>query len=299
MSEQAVAKKQLSAAALQRLKELQQKEITESAVYEYLAGKVKGEDNRKIMARLSKDELRHYNVWKGYTDIDMKPQKSHVLFHKLMARIFGYTFAAKVMENNEGRAQRDYDALTAEVPESAQIRDEEVIHEAALLKMTKEESLSYIGSIVLGLNDALMELVALLSGITFTLQDTKMAGLAALIVGICSTLAVGATEFLAARSQGHGSGMKAALYTGLGFFLTTLLLVIPYFALPSEAFTAAFICMAVIAVIIIALFNYYVSVVNNFNFKARFFQMLAISTVIGAVVYLVAHTAGGLLGVHL
>ena len=59
--------------------------------------------------------------------------------------------------------------------------------EKALLEMLDEERLKYVGSMVLGLNDALVELTGSLAGFTFAMQNTKLIALSGLIV-YCSPL---------------------------------------------------------------------------------------------------------------
>ena len=114
--------KNISASALAIIKKMQQGELTESVIYQKIAQFAKGEENKQTLRRLSAEEKAHYEIWKSYTGIEMKPQKLKVLKYTLLARILGFTFAVKLMERGEEHAQDVYEQLTAEVPESAQIR---------------------------------------------------------------------------------------------------------------------------------------------------------------------------------
>ena len=67
--------KLLSKEALKIIKKMQQSEITESVIYEKIANFAKGEENKKTLLRLAKEEKNHYEIWKKYTNIEMKPQK--------------------------------------------------------------------------------------------------------------------------------------------------------------------------------------------------------------------------------
>mgnify|MGYP003296558385 CR=1 FL=1 len=116
--------------------------------------------------RIIAEEKAHYEIWKKYTGIEMKPQKGKVFRYKLLARFFGFTFAVKLMENGEGNAQEEYAQLLKDVPESIHIREQEEEHEHSLLGMLDEERLQYVGSMVLGMNDALGELTGSLAGFT-------------------------------------------------------------------------------------------------------------------------------------
>ncbi len=68
--------------------------------------------------------------------------------------------------------------------ESARIKEQEAEHEEALLGMLDEERLQYVGSMVLGMNDALIELTGSLAGFTFAMQNTRLIALSGLIMGI-------------------------------------------------------------------------------------------------------------------
>ena len=133
--------KKLSAKALAVVKKMQQSELDESVIYEKIARFAKGEENKQTLRRLAREEKAHYEIWKRYTGIEMKPRKIKVLRYALIARILGFTFAVKLMERGEGNAQEEYAVLEAEVAESAQIRKDEIEHEQALLAMLDEERL--------------------------------------------------------------------------------------------------------------------------------------------------------------
>ena len=142
-------KKSVSQAALNIICRMQQNELTESEIYRRIAAFAKGEENRQTLLRLAREERAHYEIWKQYSGKEMKPQMGKVLKFTLLARIFGFTFAVKLMERGEGNAQEEYALLTQEVEESVQIREQEEEHEQALLAMLDEERLQYVGSMVL------------------------------------------------------------------------------------------------------------------------------------------------------
>lgn len=289
-------KKQLSKLALSIIKKMQQNELTESVIYEKIAKFAKGEENKKTLLRLSSEEKAHYNIWKNYTDIEMKPQRAKVLKYTLIARLLGFTFAVKLMERGEEMAQDKYELLTNEVEESVHIREQEHEHEQALLAILDEESLHYVGSMVLGLSDALVELTGSLAGFTFALQNTRLIALSGLIVGISATFSMASSEFLSAKSEGRNDAMKSCLYTGIAYLVTVALLILPYLLFPTSKFLAALICMLVIVVAIIAGFTYYTSVARDESFKSRFFEMAIISISVAVISFVVGILAKKFLG---
>ncbi len=288
----------LSEKALAIIRKMQQGELTESAIYKNIAKFAKGEENKKTLRRLAKEEFAHYEIWKKYTDIEMKPQRRKVFFFTLIARFLGFTFAVKLMEKGEGNAQLEYAVLAEEVEESAQIRQQEIEHEEALLKMLDEEQLHYVGSMVLGLSDALVELTGSLAGFTFALQNTRLIALSGLIVGISATFSMASSEFLSAKSEGRTDALKSCSYTGIAYLITVVLLILPYLLFGAAQYIPALVCMLFIIVLIIAGFTYYTSVALDQPFGTRFLEMAAISIGVAVISFVVGILAKRFLGVE-
>ena len=276
---------------------MQQSELTESVIYHEIAKFAKGEENKKVLERLSQEEKNHYEIWKSYTKKEMKPQKMKIFKYKLLARIFGFTFAVKLMENGEEHSQDTYNQLAEEVEESVIIRQQEEEHEKALLDMLDEERLQYVGSMVLGLNDALVELTGSLAGFTFALQDTKVVALSGLIIGISATFSMAASEFLASRSEGRNDAFKSCLYTGIAYLITVVLLILPYILLSN--YLVALICMLVTVILIITVFTYYTSIAQDEPFMSRFLEMSLISVSVAVISFGVGILAKQLFGIEI
>ena len=287
----------LSPAALAVIRKMQQSELTESVIYEKIAAFAKGDENKQTLLRLSREEKAHYLIWKKYTNQEMKPESLKVLKYTMIARTLGFTFAVKLMERGEENAQVEYDLLAREVAESTAIRQQEEEHEQALLAMLDEERLQYVGSMVLGLNDALVELTGSLAGFAFALQNTRLVALSGLIVGISATFSMASSEFLAARSEGRSDALKSCSYTGIAYLLTVIALIAPYLIFPETMFIPALLCMLGMVILIIAGFTYYTSVAQDQPFKSRFLEMALISVGVAVVSFVVGILAKMFLGV--
>lgn len=290
---------QLSVQVLEIIRKMQQNELTESVIYEKIAAFAKGDENRQTLLRLSREERAHYDIWKKYTGIEMKPQTGKVLKFTMLARVLGFTFAVKLTEKGEENAQEEYALLAEAVPESIQIRTQEEEHEQSLLGMLDEERLQYVGSMVLGLNDALVELTGSLAGFAFALQNNRLIALSGLIVGISATFSMASSEFLAARSEGRSDALKSCSYTGIAYLITVVLLIAPYLLFGAAQYIPALICMLVMVVLIIAGFTYYTSVAQDQPFKSRFLEMALISIGVAVVSFVVGILAKKFLGVDL
>ena len=291
--------KELSKKAREIIERMQQNELTESFIYREIATVAKGDLNKQTLLRLADEEKAHYEIWKSYTGIEMKPEKLKIFKFKLIARVLGFTFAVKLMENGEGLAQNEYEVLVTEVEEGAHIREQESEHETALLEMLDEERLQYVGSMVLGMNDALVELTGSLAGFTFAMQNTRLIALSGLIMGISATFSMASSEFLAAKSEGRTDALKSCSYTGIAYLITVALLIAPYLIFGNEAYMYALFSMIAVVILIIAGFTYYISVAKGEKFKPRFLEMSLISIGVAVISFGVGILAKKFLGVDL
>ena len=254
----------------------QETEITEYHIYSRLAKRIKSEKNADILEKIAQDELRHYEGWKKYSQQEVKPKWFRIWYYYILNLIFGFTFAVKLMERGEEKAQANYKAVSEVIPEAKEYEAEEDKHEQQLLEMLEEERLEYAGSVVLGLNDALVELTGALAGLTLALQDVKLIALSGLITGIAASFSMAASEYLSTRSEKTTKDpIRAAIYTGIAYIVTVALLVLPY--LLFENYILDLVITLVIAVLIIAIFNYYISVAKDEPFRERFLEMAGLS----------------------
>jgi VIT1/CCC1 family predicted Fe2+/Mn2+ transporter len=260
------------------LLDLQRGEITEHHIYRKIAAHQDAR-NREVLERIADQELGHYAIWKRYTRQDVAPDSLRIWFYYLIARCMGMTFAIKLMEGVEKRAQANDIGLVDQVPEAREILLNEENHERDLIALIDEERLKYVGSVVLGLNDALVEFTGTLAGLTFAIQNSQIIAVAGLIMGVAASLSMAASEYLSQRSDGGPTNpFRASIYTGALLILPYLILGSPYSAL---VFTLAG------AVLVIFLFTFYISVAKDLPFWRRFGEMLLISLGIAAISFVI------------
>jgi VIT1/CCC1 family predicted Fe2+/Mn2+ transporter len=287
---------ELPAAVRRRLLIFQRQEITEYHIYRNIARWVREPENRRVLEQIAEDEKRHAEDWKRYTGVPSVPDRTAVTKYTFLSRLLGFTFAIKLMENGEEQAQKNYEQLRPYVPEIDDwIRDEDS-HEHQLLDMLDEESLQYIGSVVLGLNDALVELTGALAGYTLALQNTRLIALTGLITGIAAALSMAASEYLSTRAEKTAKHpVRAAVYTGIAYILTVALLIAPYLLIGNYFLDLAIALLS--AVLVIAAFNYYLSVAKGESFRARFLEMAGISLGVAGFSFLLGFLIREFLGV--
>ncbi len=272
----------LDNAVKRTLMQAQKNEITEYHIYSWLARAVPGEQNSQTLHNIANDERRHYDVWKKYTGAEVAPDRLKMWFYYLVSRVFGFTFGIKLMEAGEEKAQVNYNDLPPEIVEADAVARDENDHENELIGILDEERLKYTGSMVLGLNDALVELTGALAGLTLALQNTRLIALTGTITGVAAAFSMAASEYLSTKSEEDGkSPIKASLYTGLAYIFTVIALITPYLLLDNF-----YVCLALslaAAVIIIALFNYYIAVAKSLSFRSRFLEMAGLSLGVAAL----------------
>jgi VIT1/CCC1 family predicted Fe2+/Mn2+ transporter len=289
---------ELDTATRQALAVAQRNEITENLIYTRLSTLVKNAANGELLARIGADELRHYRYWKGFSGRDEAPALGKVRCYVLLARLFGLTFALKLMERGEVGAQAAYARLAAAIPGAKGIAGDEDDHEHQLIAMLDEEMLKYVGSVVLGLNDALVELTGALAGFTLAMQNVRLIGMTGLITGIAASLSMATSEYVSTKSEkGERNPGKAALYTGIAYVVTVIWLIFPYFLVGS--FLVALAWTMLNALLVILFFTFYVSVAQDLPFRRRFVETVAISFGVAALSFGIGYLVRQVLGIEI
>lgn len=290
---------QLSLTTAQRraILRTQQTEITEFYIYQSLASATKEMANRRILQRIANEEKKHAEFWASYTKHPLQANQWRIGYYRLVAKLLGFTFVVKLMENAEETAQVNYQTLAKSIPAALAIEKEETAHEKQLIALLDEERLRYVGSMVLGLNDALVELTGALAGLTLALQNHTLVAISGLITGIAASLSMAASEYLSVKTGSEKKDpLKSAVYTGGMYIVTVCILIAPYF-LAANIFVS--LAWALInAVLIILFFTYYVSVAQEVPFKRHFLEMAGISLGVSALTFLIGLLVRNVLGVE-
>ncbi len=262
------------------IEEIQKDEITEYEIYTSLARKEKDPEKTKMLNQIANDELRHYSYWKEWTGKDIKPSAGKKLFYLTLAKIFPRSFVLKLMERGEELSQERYEYVASRLPQTAHIIEEERDHETKLLNLIEEDILKYISSVVLGMNDALVEMIGALAGMSQAIKDSSVIAMAAFLTGFAASLSMAAAEYLstreeAATDEGHTkSPLKAAVVTGISYIFVVAILVLPFLLLDNTLISLSIAVASAIG--IIAFFNFFVSVIRERPFWKNFLEMTLI-----------------------
>jgi VIT1/CCC1 family predicted Fe2+/Mn2+ transporter len=263
--------------------------LTDHYLYSKLAKREKDPHNKELLEKIARDELGHYYFWKKITEIEMKPRRFQLWLFYFISILFGLSFGIRLMEMGENKTQYLYKELIGKVNGIERLLKDEEEHEEALIAAIKEERLNYVGSIVLGLNDALVELTGTLAGLTFALANSKIVAFSGLITGIAASFSMASSEYLSKKQEeSHSKAIKSALYTGVAYIIAVILLILPYLLMPANVVVSIFNLniagiyfslgiTILVVILIIMIFNFYISVAKKLNFKRRFLEMVAIS----------------------
>jgi VIT1/CCC1 family predicted Fe2+/Mn2+ transporter len=270
----------------EKILQAQKNEITEYIIYRKLADLLKDRKRAEILEAISRDEKAHYEFWKTLTGQDVAPDRFKIYFFVFICRVFGLTFGFKLLEQGEDLAQDAYEQIKQVSPQVEKIIHDEEKHENELIDLIDEERLKYVSSVVLGLNDAIVEFTGALAGFSLALQNTRLVAIVGVITGIAASLSMAAAEYLSTKHEDtQKDPFKSAIITGAVYTITVALLILPYLF-----FKSIFLCLGlviVLALLIIFVFTYYISVAKELDFRKRFLEMAAISLGVAAIIFLI------------
>ena len=292
-------RKNLSTEVLEIICKSQKNEATDALIYEFMAKKEKNPENRKIIEKMVLDEREHYYIWKTYTQKSIKANFFKVYWYRFLSIIMGYTFVLKLIQKGEDKAEVKYNKILNEVPQVKKIAEDEHRHEHELINMLDEERLQYVGAIVLGLNDALVELTGTIAGLSFAMMNTRVVALSGIITGVSATLSMSASNYLAERANNNPKAFKSSLYTGVAYLITVVFLILPYLIFPNDMWHGALISMLCTVIFIIFFFNYYIAVAKDLPFLRRFTEMAVISLSVAGISFVIGILVKNFLGIDL
>ncbi|HPD46055.1 MAG TPA: VIT1/CCC1 family protein [Anaerohalosphaeraceae bacterium] len=287
------------AVSREQLLDAQRNEASEYETYSWLASRVRDESNRAILERIAGEERRHYEVFKRLTGTDVGPRRSRVFWYRTLSRGLGLSFGLRLMERGERLTQSVYARLKEQYPQLADVLLDEQRHETEILGLIEEERIAYAGSVVLGLNDALVELTGALAGLTLALRNGQVIAMTGLITGVAASMSMAASAFLSSREEADRqegrSPLKSAAYTGAAYIATVIVLILPYLLI-SSVFWALAVMMA-LSILVILSYNFYIATAKGTPLWRRFGTMAGISLAVAVISFLFGMAARTIFGV--
>ncbi len=257
-------------------------------LYKMVANRQKKIEHRNTLNAIAEQEKLHlekFNQELG-TNITVEDySKRKYKRYKLIFKLLGSIFTLRLFEKGEEKGRVKYAKYIEAYPILQEIVNQEKNHANQLSDILKDEKLLYASSIVLGMNDALVEMSGAIAGYTFALADTKQIGIVAAITGVAATLSMASSEFLSAREGEHPHPVRSSLYTGLTYLVVVTLMIIPYL-LFSNKFVALGVMLGTV-VTIIFVFNLYTSIAKKQSLWKNFGIMVIIALGVSIVSFLI------------
>lgn len=264
-------------------------EYRDYVIYRELASRETNPRFKRILEELVQHELEDYRFWLELSSVKQhRMSRLEIWGLTLMRRLLGLTFTAKFLERHEHHAIANYSAFRATADAAMQARLDEIIahethHETAMIDQIQEERVKFLGSVVLGVNDGLIELTGALVGFASALGRPHAAGLLGAVTGIAAALSMAASAYMQARHEPGRDPVKAALYTGTAYLAVVILLVAPFFLASTTALALG--GMFGVILLLIAGFAFYASVLFDRDFKRQVGEMLLFSLGVAAVAF--------------
>ena len=268
----------LKKAALESAKD----EFADYAVYKNLSESSweKNIQFKNTLARLAGMEYRHYEFWMKYCPGEKVSVGSFKVKIIALLRLFlGVTFVVRYMERNEAAVIRKYRGMSSVIPTEDKAAFEEMIadeeeHERDFSEQFQEPHIKYISFIVLGLADALVEIAGIHAGSLGIYNSTELAGLAGIVAGAAASIAMASAAYAQAKAGFKGSATQSAVYTGISYFVTAVILASPYFL--TKIMLEALLASLTLAVLVIAFVSFYGSVISGSVFSKDFIEVTSI-----------------------
>ncbi|MCX8199332.1 MAG: rubrerythrin family protein [Sulfolobales archaeon] len=255
---------------------------------------------KRALDKAALDEYRHYVFWRNIAgECSSTPSTIKGFLLSLLLPLFGVTVIIKFIESMEKSGLELYREISLVKPELKEevekIIKEEEEHEASFISGLDEGRVKYLGSIMLGISDALVELTGIYSGALGVFANTLSAGLTGLLAGISAAISMAIASYAQAKHEVGKAPKIAALYTGIAYLLVVLLLALPYFL--ANAITSAFAAMIVVALLVIAYMSFYSSVLFKKNYLREFIETSGLMLGVSTLLFMLGNALGQLFGV--
>lgn len=149
-------------------------------------------------------------------------------------------------------------------------------------------------AIILGMHDAIVSLVGLIAGLCFTFTNPDIIIISCIIASITAALSMAAANYLAVKSTNKNIAVLSAIYTGVSYLATCVLLILPLFVIHNR-FVAVF---SVFAIAILIIFAFNAIFYNGKRFREHFTEMLKICAFVTVAAFLIAQIANFVFGIQ-
>lgn len=265
------------------------------AIYTALAEREAVPAFRRVLTELASIAKDQHAFWASRAP-EAREVRPMIWPYVLMRRVFGLTLTAKYIVGRKSVRVEEYQSYCT----SCSSREEyeavehfiERLHEVS--DTIEEDRARFFSNIVLGFNDALIELTGALVGFSFALRDANLIVIGGLVTGISASLSMAASAYLQARHENEHSPTKAAVFTGLSYLGVALLLVMPFLFGFSTLVSLAL--MFGVVVIMISVVSFCSAILLARPFAVQFGEILVLSLGVAAIALVIGQVLHAFIG---
>jgi len=276
-------------------------EYTDYSTYLALSRRERNPSFKKALEELAQEERDHYEFWKKYApDTRVSTNRLSLFFVLVLRIILGLTFTMKFLERHEEDVISRYKQVAGSILTEdrtrfdAMVNDEEH-HENYLMGEVKEGRVKYMSFIVLGLADAVVEISGIHAASLGIFNLTEIAGVNGIVAGMAASIAMASAAYAQAKQGFEGSAKWSAIYTGVSYMLTAVLLALPYFL--TRVMVVALGTSLIIGGILVAMMTYYDTVISNREFKRQFGEIAGLILAASLSLYIIGYVIRQRLGI--
>ncbi|MBO8130299.1 MAG: rubrerythrin family protein [Candidatus Marinimicrobia bacterium] len=261
----------------------QRQELTQHYIYKRFIPRIDDFYNQRLLEMIANDELTHHNYLKRLTARDVKPNIFKIIWYIFMSYVFGISFILKLMERKEMYGRIRYKKFRYKVDEVGRIIKDEYWHEIKLLDILNEAKIRFLSSILTILNDAMAGITAILLGLTMVLMDSRLIAAVFLSIGFAVAISMISSDMLKRKKERFEkkTSLKMILLKGIFYIITIAFLIIPFLIIKNPLIALA--VAVLLIVFVIDVFNFYISVVENKNFKRQFTETILLNLSVGTI----------------
>ncbi|MGQ4892146.1 MAG: VIT1/CCC1 transporter family protein [Candidatus Njordarchaeia archaeon] len=198
------------------LKAFWEDEVIASSLYKFIRRKVSG-DRKGVFQKLSEMEAGHASTWnkiaKKLYGKEFKigiGLKLKIILYKILALILPLSFLLYYLELGEKNATVEYSKILKSFEGDPELYKkvrgviyDEIDHEITFIEMIlgEKSKIAKIKDAIYGMTDSLVEILALVIGLSSVIINPLAIGLAGLIAAIGGTFSMTSGAYLSAKSQ--------------------------------------------------------------------------------------------------
>lgn len=190
-------------------------EMNDYITYSEIASSVRDKQLKEILQKIAGMEKKHAQFWKdflqkrGEKEPQVEVNRIKISLLKFVAKFINPLLVVSFLELGEANAYEKYykflKSTSLGKDEEEKLKNiilDEIEHETVFAKETEKTGISNIRDFVLGMNDGLVEILGVVTGLSAVYLDKPfIVAISGLIVGVAGALSMGIGAFISVRSQ--------------------------------------------------------------------------------------------------